>query len=229
MARKSSQILQREHNETRMRRAWSWLHLSEKSKFHDEKFIFLWIAFNAAYGTRLPDANSNDSKTEKEKDRFMKFVDKIVELDHKGTIKTVFHEKFANPVRRLKDNEYVFGPFWAWVQGRSQHRTWQLQFKHKNQVLDKALEDLDVAGILKEVLERLYVLRNQIIHGGTTFAKGWGRDQLRDGSEIMNGLMQEILKIMQHDIDNHPDSTVWKILDYPRVGDDDQPDRMPTS
>ena len=229
MARRSRDIPQHEQNTTRLRRADSWLKLSEKSESDDEKFIFLWIAFNAAYGTQLPDANLNPNKTEKEKDRFTKFVEKIIELDRKGAIKKDFYEKFINPIRNLKENEYVFGPFWAWVQNRPKHGIWQSQFKRKNQVLDKALEKPDVFVVLKEVLERLYVLRNQIIHGGTTFNVGKGRDQIRDGSKIMSALMPEILKIMQDDIAKTPDSAVWGILDYPRVGDDDQPDRMPTT
>ena len=229
MTRKSSQISQREQNATRLRRAESWLELSEKSQSDDEKFIFLWISFNAAYGTKLPDTSDNGRSTaSKEWKRFTEFVDKIVERDRKGAIKKGFHEKFTNPIRKLKDNEYVFGPFWSYVQERPQGRTWRSQFKQKNQTLDKALEEPDVSGVLKEVLSRLYVLRNQIIHGGTTFAEGWGRDQVRDGSEIMGALMPLILKIMQDDIDKNRDSEVWGILDYPRVGDDDQPDRMPS-
>ena len=110
MVRKSSQMPLREHNETRIRRVRSWLDLSQKSKTtHDEKFIFLWIAFNAAYGTELSDASNEDRVAER--DRFVVFVTKIVEQDHKEAIKKIFYEEFTNPIRRLKDNEYVFGPF----------------------------------------------------------------------------------------------------------------------
>ena len=226
MARKSKQISQREQNETRLRRAESWLELSKKSESDDEKFIFLWIAFNAAYGSQLPDVNSTDNKTEKEKDRFTKFVKRILELDCEGAIKKDFYKKFTNPIRMLKDNPYVFSPFWAYIQERPQGKNWKSKFERENQALDKAFEKLDVFSVLKQVLERLYVLRNQIIHGGTTFAEGLGRDQMRDGSEIMSALMPEILKIMQKHIDKHPGSNVWGRLDYPRVGDDDQPDRI---
>ena len=229
MAKRSSEIPQVEQNRTRLRRAESWLKLSEGSESDDEKFVFLLIAFNAAYGTQLPDPNSKASKTEKEKDRFTKFVEKIIELDRKGAIKKDFYKKFINPIRKLKENEYVFGPFWAWVQGRSKHKIWQSQFKRENQELDDALAKQDVFIVLKAVLERLYVLRNQIIHGGTTFKSGKGRDQIRDGSKIMSVLMPEILKIMQDDFAKNPHSDIWGKLDYPRVGDDDHPDRIPTS
>ena len=65
----SEGLSQGRHNEDRMRRADSWLGRSEKSASGREKartfeeetgldcerFIFLWIAFNAAYGRELID------------------------------------------------------------------------------------------------------------------------------------------------------------------------------
>ena len=50
MSRNTRQIPQSEHNEHRIRRAFSWLERSEKARSNEGKFIFLWIAFNAAYG-----------------------------------------------------------------------------------------------------------------------------------------------------------------------------------
>ena len=42
---------QRQHKEDRMRRAYTWLGRSERTGTEDiERFVFLWIAFNAAYG-----------------------------------------------------------------------------------------------------------------------------------------------------------------------------------
>ncbi len=217
MARKSSEISQSEHNETRMRRAWSWLHLSEKSKSHDEKFIFLWIAFNSAYGTELPDRSDDDGVTER--DRFADFVNKIVERDHVRSIKKTLWDTFSGPVRVLLNNEFVFGPFWKWVGERPQGKAWESKFKERNRRVFETLGADNVPGVLEEVLERLYQLRNQIIHGGTTFAVGKGRDQIEDGSRIMEALMPEILKIMQADIEKDRDSEVWGRLNYPRVGD----------
>ena len=46
---------QRQQNEDRMRRADSWCNKGLMDIPSDEKFIFLWIAFNAAYGRELHD------------------------------------------------------------------------------------------------------------------------------------------------------------------------------
>lgn len=215
MVRKSSQIPQREHNESRIRRAESWLELSNQSKSEDEKFIFLWIAFNAAYGTELPDT-SVDSKTP-ERERFAEFVNKIVERDREGDIKKTLWETYSGPVRILLDNKFVFSPFWEWVQERKQDHSWLEKLQKKNKQAFEAIGKGNVPGVLEEVLARLYVLRNQIIHGGMTFDKGWGREQVRNGSRIMETLMPLVLQIMKDDIQKHPDSKVWGKLNYPRV------------
>lgn len=227
MARKSSQIPQSEHNSTRRQRTHSWLELSKKSKSNDEKFIFLWIAFNAAYGTELSDMN-NDVKVY-EQDRFTDFVSKIVERDREGAIETILQKKFSGPVEGLLKNKYVFGPFWKWVKDRPEGENWESEFEKRNERVFKARRNGNIPNVLEEVLKRLYVLRNQIVHGGTTFAEGLGRSQVKDGYRIMEALMPPIFKIMEEDIRKTPDSDVWGILDYPRVGDDDQPDRITTT
>ena len=48
---------QARHNNDRMRRAESWYKHSLDAKSDDDKFIFLWVAFNAAYGRALLDPN----------------------------------------------------------------------------------------------------------------------------------------------------------------------------
>ena len=50
---------QRQHNEDRMRRAKSWHERSLRAETDDERFIFLWIAFNAAYGDDMNGSGNN--------------------------------------------------------------------------------------------------------------------------------------------------------------------------
>lgn len=212
-----AQISQREQNTIRMQRAWSWHARSKEVEFDDEKFIFLWIAFNAAYGTKLPDARVN--KKVHEWQRFGDFVREIVERDSKNAIRTTLWEKFSGPVRMLLKNEFVFRPFWDWVQGRQEGKDWESELKKRNQQVNKALGNDDVSGVLEEVLSRFYVLRNQIFHGGKTFNKSLGQEQVRDGSRIMEALVPLILQIMQDDIDDEKSGSgiVWGTLNYPRV------------
>ncbi len=84
------------------------------------------------------------------------------------------------------------------------------------------LAESNVHGILMEVFLRLHVLRNRIFHGGATFASGWWRSRIRDGSRIMATLVPEILGIMRADIEANPDSHTWGKVACPRI--DEAPD-----
>ena len=62
-------------------------------------------------------------------------------------------------------------------------------------------------------------MRNQIFHGGATFATGWGPAQVRDGSRIMASLVPVIVDIMEADIESNPDSGTWGKVAYPRINE----------
>lgn len=202
---------QRAHNQDRLRRAYSWLHRSEKAETDDEKFIFLWIAFNAGYGVELTE--DDDDATESK--RFRDFLGEVLERDRENVIGGLLWKTFPGPIRVLLENRYVFGPFWKYARGAT--TGWRSRFRASNRRARRALAKNDVHSVLVEVFLRLYVLRNQVFHGGTTFAEGLGRDQLRDGANIMASLVPAILEIMSEDIAGNPGSDVWGKVFYPRV------------
>lgn len=202
---------QRAQNKDRLRRAYSWLHRSEEAETDDERFIFLWIAFNAGYGVEL--AKDGDDATESK--RFRDFLGEILERDREGVIGRLLWKTFPGPIRVLLENRYVFGPFWECVRGAATE--WHPRFRASNRRARKALAKNDVHGVLVEVFLRLYVLRNQIFHGGATFGEGLGRDQLRDGATIMASLVPAILEIMDKDITENPNSEVWGKILFPRI------------
>ena len=243
MTRTSNEVPAREHNEDRMRRAFSWLEKSNKTDNPHEKFIFLWIAFNAAYGAETIGAKVYTSRVP-ETDRFKKFLREILRRDEKKEIESmIWNEDFSEPIRVLLDNQYVFRQFWDFVQGEKTEKEWEKSFQLYNRRVKRYLEKAKpvpvtwhtkhnrrvknnlagrshvntVGALLEEIFYRLYTLRNQIFHGGTTFADGWGKSQLRDGSRIMASLVPIILNIMQADISQNPDSEVWGRVAYPRI------------
>lgn len=213
---------QSDHNEHRMRRARSWLDRSEEVEFAEEKFICLWIAFNAAYGGE-PTTRDEDGPVETEKEKFTDFLEDIIERDERkeGKIRELLWETFPGPIRILLDNQCVFKPFWQWVRGAMELDKWQMKFRERNDKAKKALGNGDVHGVFGEVFMRLYQLRNQVFHGGVTFGKGWGRSQLEDGVCIMEKIVPVILDIMQAEIDKNPDTEIWGKVAYPRVGEGD--------
>ena len=66
--------------------------------------------------------------------------------------------------------------------------------------------------VLRLVFDRLYVLRNQLVHGGSTWNSRVNRDQMRDGAAILAFLMPVFVDVM---MDNpHED---WGRPFYPVV------------
>ena len=216
MSRTGGEVSAKEHNEDRMRRAFSWLKKSRETSVTHEKFIFLWIAFNAAYGAEVIGVDANNDPVS-EAHRFKKFLREIVRRDAGNKIQNVVWETYSGPIRVLLKNQYVFRPFWEFVQGTKTEKEWKKSFQIYNRRVERNLARNNIEPILLEIFYRLYTLRNQIFHGGTTFADGWGKSQLRDGSRIMASLVPIILNIMKTDIAQNPDSNVWGKVAYPRI------------
>ena len=211
---------QRQHNEDRLRRAYSWLERSERNGTEDvEQFVFLWIAFNAAYGyeSALRGVVEGGEARETEVDRFMTFLGNIVKQDEAGVLESIVWDKFPGPIRVLLSNQYVYRPFWMDVWGSDRGRDWRRRFERGRRIAFEALSIRDVFVVLSIVFDRLYTLRNQILHGGTTYPSGFGRDQIRDGSRIMASLVPAILGIMRREIDSNPDSELWGKVAFPRI------------
>ena len=212
------QVPQRQHNEDRLRRAASWWQRSEVATGDTDRFIFLWIAFNAAYGVEPPISDPDARPPERE--AFIRFCREIIERDEKKSLYKIFWSKYSGPVRVLLDNHFVYGPFWKWVSEHPHKIDWQDQFEKDNRRARKYLERGDACGVLEVVLLRLYTLRNQTFHGGATYAVGWGQDQVRDGAALMADIVPAILDIMRNEIAENPDSEIWGKVLYPRVGEE---------
>ena len=211
---------QHQHNEDRMRRARSWLERSRQEGTEEvERFAFLWIAFNAAYGNELAlrDFVEREDERGSESYRFRTFLRNIVEKDGEGILEGIVWDEFSGPIRVLLTNAYVFRPFWRAVWGSERDRDWRQSFEGSKKVAASALARRDVFTVLSVVFDRLYTLRNQIFHGGATWPAGFGRDQIRDGSRIMASLVPAILDIMRQDIDRNADSELWGKVAYPRI------------
>jgi hypothetical protein len=70
----------------------------------------------------------------------------------------------------------------------------------------KYLRDCRTSRILYLVFDRLYVLRNQLVHGGATYDGGVNRSQVKDGAEILKHLIPLFVDIMM----DHPEATWGK-------------------
>ena len=183
----------------RVHRAISWIGRAEACEKDDDAcFIFLWIAFNAAYA----DEREFQSIAPGERTAFVDYFGKLVALDSKRRIYNALWEKFPGPVRLLMQNKFVFNPFWQHHNGMDGFADWEKQFAASLRSFNTAFQRGDTARVLRLAFDRLYVLRNQLIHGGSTWNSNVNRAQVRDGAAMLGFLMPVFIDIMMDNPEN---------------------------
>lgn len=177
---------------TRLHRALSWLNCAAKQQEDvDLQLISLWIAFNACYAV---DQGGNESLAERF--AFQGFIEKLVSYDHDKLIYACLWQTYSGPVKALIKNPYVYSGFWQAKREDVNSEDWQAGF---NQLSVSALNHLsrqNVPQLLSIVLDRLFVLRNQLIHGGATYASQVNREQVEDGAQLLASLVPIMIEIM---------------------------------
>lgn len=190
----------------RVHRALSWLARSEQCEDCDGQFIFLWIAFNAAYANETGDIRIGEAQ------RLQLFLERLVSLDGSGRLDRLVWDHYSSSIRVLLENQYVFQPFWNHQNKLDDSEDWEEQFNRARQAAHRALAKRDTAKVLSIVFTRLYTLRNQLIHGGATWNGQVNRDQLRDSSHLMGDLVPTIIEIMMDSSQEH-----WGEASYPVI------------
>ena len=191
----------------RVHRSLSWIQRAELSADDpDGHFIFLWIAFNSAYS----DNASDDGHSERS--IFDGFFVRLLNFDKDQLIYKAIWRKFSGAIRLLIDNQYVYQPFWSHHNGLPGYDDWEDRFTKSKRRLHEALAAKDTRLILGTVFDRLYVLRNQIVHGGATWNSSINRSQIRDGAEILSFLVPVFVILMM----DNPEYE-WRQPHYPVV------------
>jgi len=191
----------------RVHRSLSWLLRAEKSEDLDGRFIFLWVAFNAAYATEI-----DEQYRTSEQSSFRNFLERLSSLDASRHLEQLTWTEFPKSIRVLLSNRYVFQSFWDFHNDKISKEEWEGQFERANVAAQTALGKQDTPTVLGIALSRIYTLRNQLIHGGATWNSSVNRDQLRDCVALMEKLVPAILIIMM----DHP-KTLWGDACYPVV------------
>ena len=191
----------------RVHRALSWLNRAEQCEDDDGRFIFLWIAFNAAYANDI-----GDRERDPEQKVFHRFLKKLGDLDSEDVLYTLIWREFPSSIRVLLDNRFVYQPFWDYHNGLIDEDRWQRKFAGAKAAAHRALASHHTTTVLGIVLSRMYTLRNQLVHGGATWNGSVNRDQLRDCSAFLGKLVPFVITLMM----DHPE-TLWGDACYPVV------------
>jgi hypothetical protein len=199
-----------EKHALRVHRAISWLGRAEaESNDLDAAFIFFWISFNAAYA-----AETSSFVQVSERSSFEAYFEKLIDLDKDKRIYSAIWTRFSGPVRLLLDNKFVFQPFWNHQNGIDGFEDWQARFDAGRERIGKALARNDTKVVLSTLFDRLYVLRNQLLHGGATWDSKVNRGQVGDGYRILAALVPVFIDLMM----DNPDLD-WGAPYYPVVSD----------
>lgn len=195
----------------RVHRALSWLRRAEAEEVDaDVRFILLWIGFNAAYAGDVSLALGAESQ--RERDLFMRFFTTLVGFDGTHRIYDTVWTRFPQEIRVLLDNHYVFAAFWHHHNGAPGFADWRDRLERERIAINAALRRHDTATILSILFGRLYVLRNQLVHGGATWNSSANRNQVRDGAALLGCLLPLFIDLMMDNAGHD-----WPMPNYPVV------------
>lgn len=192
----------------RVHRALSWFKRAEAEvDDHDARFIFLWVAFNAAYANQVPDRQNSSERT-----LFQGFLGRLIDSDSERLLYGLVWNRFSGAIRLLIDNQYVFQPFWDFHNGQITEDEWQVLFKRSKTAALQALGEMNTQKVMGVMFDRLYTLRNQLLHGGATWNGSVNRSQMAQGAEIMGQVVPIVIHLMMNDYQR-----VWGDACYPVV------------
>ena len=103
----------------RIHRAISWLaRVEREADDPDTRFVFLWIAFNAAYAKAFGFEDSS-------REQVRAFFEQLVTVDAEKWLASLMLTQFSGPVRALVANRYVFEPFWRALRDHDSSGRWE--------------------------------------------------------------------------------------------------------
>lgn len=192
----------------RVHRSLSWLGRAEaETADPDIRFILLWIGFNAAYAADI------DREFESERSVFQNFFDTLVRLDEEDKIYKAVWQRFPQEIRLLLSNRHIFPAFWKHQNGVLGYDDWAERMSASQRAINGAIARKDTAKILSVLFDRLYVLRNQLIHGGATWNSSVNRSQVKDGAAVLDVLLPIFIDILMNNPNNDWGTPYYPVVD----------------
>ena len=188
----------------RFHRACSWLAQVESlttDEDSDRALIYQWIAFNALYGRW----DEKLREAQPDKANWREFLDQIIRLDETGYIEQMLveHKKL---VEALLEDEYLSQFFWKDPNEFTAKKSKKAKFDSRTWFLEK-----NWTMILDRVVERIYLLRCQLIHGAATYGGKLNRTSVRRCVMMLDHILFAVLQVW---ID-HGSNEDWGPMCYP--------------
>ena len=197
----------------KVHRALSWIGRAEQAveaNDLDGAYIFYWIAFNAAYAGELGETLETAPS---ERSLLRDYFNALLIADTDRRIYDALWEKFSGPIRILLENRFVFAPFWS-CHRQGDPDGWKLAFDRSAERAMRAFQQGNAQQVLEIVFDRLYVLRNQLMHGGSTYASSVNRSQVGDGIRILGWMVPVFVELMMDS-----SKADWRTPYFPVISD----------
>jgi hypothetical protein len=194
----------------RIHRALTWLEFADRcdaTKDLDARLVAQWIALNSLYGRWDPRAGS----AMPDRESLRAFAEQALSHDQDGLIAAVLrgHAKLAVS---LFEDRYLCRHFWEQPtspSGRQRNRdaAWGAATAREQ------LREGRHAAVLDRVLDRIHFVRNQLVHGGSTYNGRLNRTAVRRASQMMEHLLACFLQVLME----HGYVDDWGPLCYPPI------------
>ncbi len=155
--------------------------------------------------------------------RFRDYFKKIAGCDSGKAIRSAILSDLRSQIEELLNNKYVFEPYWKYYHGVTKNTGWKSELDSSKKRASRAITHMcqtNIAAaekgvdVLCELFDRLYTLRNQLLHGSATWKSSVNRKQVEPGADLMARLVPYFADVM---ID-YPDAG-WDAPRYPVVQD----------
>lgn len=182
----------------RLCRVETWLRRAEAALVADDAdvaFVLYWIAFNAAYARdvspRIPDTLT----------AIRRYFNDLLDVDHRNAVRDAIWNDCNDQIHSVVDIEYLYRPYWDHANAEPEETVeWKSGFNNDRSLVRDALRTNrydHIRKVLRIVFDRLYILRNQLVHGGAQFESHYNRDSVFDGARIMASLVPVFLDLMR--------------------------------
>lgn len=190
----------------RVHRALSWLGYTEKAGKpidYDLVLVTQWIAFNALYGQW----NEAAGEPLHDKECWRVFLERILELDSDDHIPDVLQAN-KRLVMSIFEDKHLSSFFWQEPTKKRAGQSKKIKYDAQSWYVG-----CNWALILDHVVDRIYLMRCQLVHGAATYRGKLNRTALRHCSTMLSHLLRTMLVVL---IDHGADED-WGIMCYPPI------------
>lgn len=193
-------------NERRIIRMKTWIDLAKGTPEH-VSFIFHWIAYESASGVYKDDGRYHGTEERK------KFHHDVTRCNRNIKYKL---KSISDDIQKLLELRQSDDTFWhKKKQGELTASDWSKAFNKRTEESLTRLRNLtETSVILDNLFSNLSVVRNQVVHGGSSGGKSFGKDQVTLGERILRNLVPEFLKTIESNMNEN-----WRTPPFPRVGE----------